>query len=323
MVGRELKRRVRRLRRAVSHAARSGVGVLRGTRSPLERLGTRPLLIAEKTYNTFHPDYEPELVENFPNYIQNPERPCNSRLFPELSKLARRRKVPPRIWQSIGRAVMEEARTVPGFDQVMDRKAFIENYLADLGRRYRSSYNAGWVSLVDAWFLYWAVRTAKPKTIVQTGVSNGLSSAFMMLALARNGLQGRLHAIDLPHIFNPLDPAWIRPDIVYGVAIPEGKSSGWMVPDIYSDRFKVECGDASELLPSLVDRLESIDMFYHDSDHTYAHMMFEFREVKRKLAPGGLIVADDISWNASLWDFADEHRVPSYNYRGSVGVAFF
>jgi predicted O-methyltransferase YrrM len=241
----------------------------------------------------------------------------------ELSKLARRGKVPPRTWQRICHAVMEEAQTVPGFDQVMERKAFIENYLVDLGRRYRSSYNAGWVNLVDARFLYWAVRTAKPKTIVQTGVSNGLSSAFMMLALAKNGPQGRLHAIDLPHIFNPMDPAWTRPDIVYGVAIPQGESSGWMVPDIYRDRFKVERGDAGELLPILVDRLQSIDMFYHDSDHTYAHMMFEFREVKRKLTPGGLIVADDISWNASLWDFADEHRVPSYNYKGSVGVAFF
>jgi predicted O-methyltransferase YrrM len=52
-------------------------------------------------------------------------------------------------------------------------------------------------------------------------------------------------------------------------------------------------------------------------------MMFEFRQAKRKLVPGGLVVADDISWNASLWDFADEFRVPAYNFKGAVGVAFF
>jgi predicted O-methyltransferase YrrM len=52
-------------------------------------------------------------------------------------------------------------------------------------------------------------------------------------------------------------------------------------------------------------------------------MMFEFREAKRKLRPGGLVVGDDVSWNASVWDFADQYGVPSYNFKGAVGVAFF
>ena len=66
-----------------------------------------------------------------------------------------------------------------------------------------------------------------------------------------------------------------------------------------------------------------IVFFYHDSDHTYDHMMFEFTQAKRKLTPGGLVVGDDISWNASVWDFADQYGVPSYNFKGAVGVAFF
>jgi predicted O-methyltransferase YrrM len=110
---------------------------------------------------------------------------------------------------------------------------------------------------------------------------------------------------------------------VYGVAIPEGRSSGWIVPDIYRDRFHVQVGDAKELLPKLVDRVDRIDLFFHDSDHTYNHMMFEFNEAMRKLVPGGVVLADDISWNASLWDFADARGVPSYNFRGTMGAAFF
>lgn len=51
-------------------------------------------------------------------------------------------------------------------------------------------------------------------------------------------------------------------------------------------------------------------------------MAFEFREAKRVLRPGGLVVADDIAWNASLWDAADEWGVPAYNHAGSMGVAF-
>ena len=38
----------------------------------------------------------------------------------------------------------------------------------------------------------------KPRTIVQTGVCNGLSAAFMMLGLVKNGPDGTLHVIDLP-----------------------------------------------------------------------------------------------------------------------------
>jgi hypothetical protein len=36
-----------------------------------------------------------------------------------------------------------------------------------------------------------------------------------------------------------------------------------------------------------------------------------------------LVVADDIAWNAALWDFADGCGVPSHNFKGAVGVARF
>jgi hypothetical protein len=52
-------------------------------------------------------------------------------------------------------------------------------------------------------------------------------------------------------------------------------------------------------------------------------MMFEFETAKRKLRQGGLVVAVDVAWNASLWDFAEKHGVPSYTFKGAVGVGFF
>jgi Methyltransferase domain len=89
------------------------------------------------------------------------------------------------------------------------------------------------------------------------------------------------------------------------------------VPEAYRDRFEVWNGDAKDLLPRLVDKVEA-----NDSDHTYDHMMFEFHQAKRKLNKGGLVVGDDVSWYASGWDFADEFGVPSYNFKGTVGLAF-
>jgi predicted O-methyltransferase YrrM len=315
----------RRLERAYRRAVKPWLDPLRGRRPDAlgEARASSPLMFAAKTYNPEHPDYEPELVQNFPDRIFNAGLPSNNALFREIKKLAFAGRVPAFALRRVLKQTMEEASTVPGFAQAMERVAFIEDYMAALGRRYEAHYIPGWVNLVDAQFLYWAVRQAKPEIIVQTGVSNGLSSAFMMLALAKNGPRGKLHVIDIPAVFDSNDPAWTQKGRVYGVVIPEGKSSGWIVPDLYRDRFDVEVGDAKALLPKLVDRVDRIDMFFHDSDHTYHHMMFEFEQAMRKLVPGGVILADDIAWNASLWDFADARHVPTYNYRGTMGAAFF
>jgi predicted O-methyltransferase YrrM len=285
-----------------------------------DALSRLPLMIDARTFNTAHPDYDARLVRNFPGKIFNADRPCANAIYAKLKALARSGEVPDDVWGPLLDEALEEARTVPHSNQVFERRDYIENYLQELTRKYHAHYAAGWVNLEDALFLYWLVRKLKPTTIVQTGVCNGLSSAFMMLGLVKNGSEGRLYAIDLPPVFDPKDPAWTVKDRVYGVVIPEGMSSGWMIPDAYRDRFEVWTGGARALLPKMVDKVDAIDLFYHDSDHTYAHMMFEFREAKRKLKPGGVIAADDVSWNASVWDFADQHGVPSYNFKGAVGV---
>jgi predicted O-methyltransferase YrrM len=283
-----------------------------------------PLLIAERTYNTAHPEYDARVVRNSPGHFFNSyNNRCANPALRTLLRLAQGDEVPDTAWPPILGETLVEAASVPYAAQVFERRSRVEQYLNELDRKYHAHYLPGWVNLEDALFLYWLVRQAKPRTIVQTGVCNGLSVAFMMLGLAKNGPDGMLHVIDLPPVFDPRDAAWTVEGKVYGVVIPEGKTSGWLVPDAYRNRFEVWNGDAKDLLPEMVDRVDSIDIFYHDSDHTYNHMMFEFHQAKRKLNKGGLVVGDDVSWNASLWDFADEFGVPAYNFKGAMGVAFF
>jgi len=282
-----------------------------------------PLLFAPNTYNTSHPDYDVQVVRNFPGKIFNSNKDPSNPVYDQLKKLIRKEEIAEHQWSSILEKALAEAKTVPYANEVFERKAFIETYIKELEKKHGAFYRPGWVNLEDALFLYWVVRQLKPKTIVQAGVCNGLSSAFMMLALAKNGPDGTLHVVDMPPVFNSNDEHWKIKGKVYGVVIPEGKTSGWIVPDIYKDRFEVLNGDAKLLLPDLLKKVGSVDMFYHDSDHTYDHMMFEFKEAKKYLTPHGVMVADDISWNASLWDFADEYNVPAYNYRGSMGIACF
>jgi predicted O-methyltransferase YrrM len=290
-----------------------------------EAMQREPLMIADRTYNTNHPDYEASVVRNYPGKVFNRRFPCANFAFNQIVKGigADDDEIPNGTWNKILADALIEAAAVPGAAQVFERRAYIENYMAELSHTYHSHYVAGWVNLDDALFLYWLVRQLRPNKIVQCGACNGLSSSFMMLALAKNGPEGTLSIIDLPQIFDPSDPDWTREGAAYGVCIPEGKSTAWMVPDLHRNRVEIRNGDAKILMPPLIDELESVDFFYHDSDHTYGHMMFEFEQAKRKLTRGSVVVADDISWNASLWDFADNHGVPSYNFKGAVGVAFF
>jgi predicted O-methyltransferase YrrM len=295
------------------------------TREPTlrEALEQMPLLIDERTYNTSHPGYDACAVRNFPGRIFNRDEPCENIVFETFGHLAQADEIPDHAWNSILAQALVEAASVPHAAQIFERRSYVGQYLSELERKYNAHYLPGWVNLDDALFLYWLVRQLKPRTVVQTGVCNGLSTAFMMLGLAKNGPEGRLHAIDLASVFDAGDPSWTIEGKVHGVVVPEGKTSGWLVPDVYRERLVLRLGNARGLLPEMVDTLDSIDFFYHDSDHTYNHMMFEFQQAKRKLSRGGLVVADDVAWNASLWDFADEFDVPSYNFKGAVGVAFF
>lgn len=61
--------------------------------------------------------------------------------------------------------------------------------------------------------------------------------------------------------------------------------------------------DARKALPSLLSRLGQIDMFIHDSAHTYDQMQFEFKESYPHLRPEGLLLSDDVSFNSAFGDF--------------------
>lgn len=278
-------------------------------------------LLGERTYDLFHSDSE--LTRSFSGKVFNRDKPCTNPAFVELMKHATNDQIGDVVWHGILAEVLVEAAAVPGAAQVFERHAYIKDYLAQLARTFRAKYGAGWVDMNDALFLYWLVRQTRPRRILQCGAFNGLSSAFMMLALAKNGPDGRLSIIDQPNVFDSQDPQWRIEGKAYGAVVPEGKCSAWMVPDQYGDRCNLSTGDVGSLLPKAIDSVDGIDFFYYAADHTYRGMMWAFESAKRKLHPGGVVVAVDVAWNASLWDFAQRHDAPSYTFKGAIGVGFF
>src|SRR3954471_14386389 len=148
---------LRKLRLTVRNTLKSARDIWRGKEAAAfrRRLANAPLLRAEKTYNTSHPDYERSEVRNFPGRILNPNLPCDNPLFHEIKGLAFGDRVPTFAWRPVLRRAMAEAATVPGFAHIMEGRAFIERYAKEKGRLYQAQYNPGWVNLTDAQFLYW------------------------------------------------------------------------------------------------------------------------------------------------------------------------
>lgn len=63
------------------------------------------------------------------------------------------------------------------------------------------------------------------------------------------------------------------------------------------------------MLPSLLDELKKVDIFLHDSRHTYRTMMGEYTIVWPHLTEGGLLLSDDVVENDAFIDFAERVRI--------------
>lgn len=139
--------------------------------------------------------------------------------------------------------------------------------------------------------LYVLCRIIRPVTIVETGVAEGFSSSFILQAL-ENSQNGHLYSIDLPN----------QP----GEELSEGKYTGWLVPEELKNRWSLMLGSSKEKLPLLLEGLKCIDIFYHDSEHSYQNMLFEFKTVWKYVKIGGFLCVDDITENNAFDEFSRE-----------------
>jgi predicted O-methyltransferase YrrM len=140
---------------------------------------------------------------------------------------------------------------------------------------------------------YMACRMLQPEIVIETGTAYGITSAFLLSALRENG-GGRLISIDLP-------PMGRDADRFVGHFIPEDLRSSWQLIR----------GSSSQHLSGLLTRTGHVNMFVHDSLHTYRNMIREFDSVCAHLSRPGIVVADDIDGNSAFAELIDR-RKPAY-----------
>jgi predicted O-methyltransferase YrrM len=143
--------------------------------------------------------------------------------------------------------------------------------LAD--REVRYARRIGWYAIV---------RSRKPAHVVETGVDKGLGTVVLAAALLRNageGQPGRLTSLD------------INPEAGYLAA-----AAPWnAVVDLV-------IGDSLASIAAL-DRL--VDLFLHDSDHHVVHERREFGAVEKHLAPGAMLMTDNVTMTNVLAEHAE------------------
>jgi len=130
--------------------------------------------------------------------------------------------------------------------------------------------------------LYHIVKKIKPEIIIETG--SGLSSIMMLQALHENQ-RGVLYSIDID---------------------PNSKNQEDFLPKHLKKHWKLMIGDSKKKLPKLLTEVDKIQMFLHDSLHSYEHMMFEFQTVWPAIEKNGLLTSHDIFWNSAFMDFSKQ-----------------
>ena len=79
---------------------------------------------------------------------------------------------------------------------------------------------------------------------------------------------------------------------------------GSIIPNYLRNRFNLVYGIASKKLKQFLLLNKEIDIFIHDSDHTYKNMMFEYDISWPHIKKGGLLISDDIESSNAFYDFS-------------------
>jgi predicted O-methyltransferase YrrM len=156
-------------------------------------------------------------------------------------------------------------------------------FMGEMIRRRDAFGSEGVMGALDCATLYALTRWLRPAVVVESGGFIGMSSAFILKALADEKLAtSKLYSIELSE------------DCDQGALISDELRSA---ASFIAMRGRIEDLLKRGQLPP------SIDMFLHDSSHSYRHMLWEFRQFWQRLRDGGLLVSHDVQMNAAFSEF--------------------
>ena len=166
--------------------------------------------------------------------------------------------------------------------------------------------------------LYFLIRKIKPEIMVETGVAAGESTGYILAAMDKNK-KGKLYSIDLPFQWYIYGDHELHLD-----SLPPGKLPGYLVPENLKSRWKLILGDTYKKLPQLLKKLNSIDIFLHDSEHTDKTMTFEYKISLPYIKRGGFLLSDDVNFTKAFKNFTRSEELPHIilEKEGQIGITY-
>ena len=128
-------------------------------------------------------------------------------------------------------------------------------------------------------YTYALIREKRPKIILETGIGYGYMSAVILEALNKNKY-GQLYSTDVLGEVGIM--TWATDKSRWHKIIGKPKT-------VFRDALKEVKG--------------KIDMFIHDSDHSYQNMKYEFNAAYPRMSRNGWILSDDIIINDAYIEF--------------------
>jgi predicted O-methyltransferase YrrM len=166
--------------------------------------------------------------------------------------------------------------------------------------------------------LYMLVRATKPSRLLETGTGSGFSSIFILYAMEMNRRGALLSTDVVPKFIRTINGIYTSG--AGQIFMPKNTMPGWMIPDWLHSRLQISLLDSNNSFPAVVKSFGPVDFFFHDSNHSYENMSFEFKTIWRFLRSGGVIASHDVAWNSAFREFARAVREEPYIfYRWGAG----
>jgi predicted O-methyltransferase YrrM len=173
------------------------------------------------------------------------------------------------------------------------------DFQKEMARRLSEGGAANYGQVQSQFEIYAILRCVQPDIVVETGVASGVSSAYILKAMHDSG-KGTLYSIDLPNYELEYFPDLGLTPVSL---LPKGTPPGFAVPDFLKHRWNLTLGRSQDLLPKLLEELGSIDIFFHDSEHTLENMFFEYNQAWPHIMKGGILLSDDVDFNTAFMSF--------------------
>jgi predicted O-methyltransferase YrrM len=165
----------------------------------------------------------------------------------------------------------------------------------------------------QAALLYLLVRSQRPRTVIETGVRPGYTTAWILAALEANG-EGSLHSLGPGPTAHRIQS--VR-DVTVGQFVPPGLRSRWTLV----------LGNTLGNLRELLTAQRPVDLFLYDNGPDADRARFELHSAWTALSSRGILLAHHVDANPAWSDFcraqgaAEQILDPGPPRLGAVGMS--